>query len=195
VTWSCLPYTYMLHWTPDCTHDLIVHCTLVLTDSIHLIYIGYDRHVTCGHLILLLTAFITVHLCLYIISVLFQFIVSFTCSHVICTCTFSFTLHAHWVTSWRSWICTSRCWMFYFFDQAFVEIVCFTRTQSFSLFGSSILVFLFIPVVFIVSLISYISHSLLVLFLYSSVIMYRHYMYCWSDIDLSFWLYSLVRLL
>ena len=88
----------MLYWTPDCTHNLIVHWTLALTDSIHLIYIDYDRHMTCGHLILLLTAFITVHFCLHIILVLFQFIVSFTCSHVICTRTFSFTLHAHWVT-------------------------------------------------------------------------------------------------
>ena len=183
----------MLYWTPDCTHNLIVHWTLALTDSIHLIYIDYDRHMTCGHLILLLTAFITVHFCLHIISVLFQFIVSFTCSHVICTCTFSFTLHAHWVTSWRSWICTSRCWMFYFFDQVFVEIVCFTRTRSFSLFGSSILVFLFIPVVFIVSFISYISHSLLVLFLYPSIIMCRYYTYSYSDIDLSWWLYNLFR--
>jgi len=61
---------YMLYWTPDCTHDLIVHWTLALTDSIHLTYIDYDRHMTCGHLILLLTVFITVHLCLHIISVL-----------------------------------------------------------------------------------------------------------------------------
>ena len=38
----------MLCWTPDDTHDLI------------------------GHLILLLTALITVHLCLHIISVLFS---------------------------------------------------------------------------------------------------------------------------
>ena len=45
---------------------------------------------------------------------------------------------------------------FIFFYQVFVEIVCFMRTRSFSLFGSNILVFFFTPVVFVISLIPYI---------------------------------------
>jgi len=55
------------------------------------------------------------------------------------TSTFAFFLHTHWVAFWRPWICTSRYWMLYSIDQVFVEIECFTRTWSFSLFDSGIL--------------------------------------------------------
>jgi len=91
-----------------------------------LIITCYDRNLTVhmtwfGHLILLLTALITVHLCLHIILVLFQFIVSFIWLQDICTCTFPFILHTHWVTFWWSWICTSRYWIFYFIDQVWMS--------------------------------------------------------------------------
>jgi len=53
---------------------------------------------------------------LHIISILFQFIVSFIWWHDICTCTFSFILHIYWVSFWRSWICTFRLDVFFYWS-------------------------------------------------------------------------------
>jgi len=42
--WSCLPDTYILCWTPDSIHDLIVHWTLALTVfiTVHIFYCVFD---------------------------------------------------------------------------------------------------------------------------------------------------------
>ena len=65
-------YMYVC-WTPDDTSDLIGHLTLVLTDWLY----PHDIMMDNWHLILSLIALFTVYLCLHIITVLFQFIVSF----------------------------------------------------------------------------------------------------------------------
>ena len=43
---------------------------------------------------------------------------------IICTSTFFFFLHTHWVTFWWPLICTVRCWMFYFIDQVLMSSYC-----------------------------------------------------------------------
>ena len=69
----CSPDTYTLCWTLYDIYDLI------------------------GHLILLITVLLTIHLCLYIISILFQYIF-LSYSHKLYALALSLLfLHTHWV--------------------------------------------------------------------------------------------------
>ena len=86
------------------------------------------------HLTITLTDFITVHLYFACYFSLILVYIIITCIHVICTCTFPFILHTHWVAFWRPWICTSRCWMFYFIYQVFDETEHVARSLESSLF-------------------------------------------------------------
>ena len=70
--WLCSPDTCMLCWTPADTHDLI------------------------GHLILLLTALITVHLCFVCYFILFQYIFSSYAHTLYARAPSLLFLHIHW---------------------------------------------------------------------------------------------------
>jgi len=117
-------------WTPDDTSDLIGHLTLVLTDSIHMIYrLWWTPDIWFYSL----TVLFTVDLCLHIITVSFQFILSF---HML-----THYMHVHFrfyfTHSLGLFLMTLDLQVqildILFFDQVFVEIVWFTRSWSFSL--------------------------------------------------------------
>ena len=101
---------------------------------IHICYVGHcsDTHDLIGYLILLLTALNIVLLyfvCYFCLILVYIFII---CVHVICTCTFPFSYTLIGSLPDHLEFARSDIGCFISF-QVFVEIVCFTRTRSFSL--------------------------------------------------------------
>ena len=85
---------------------------------------------------------------LYLVIFSLWFILLLLCAHCLYARVLLFT-HTHSLgTFWQRWICTSRYWMLSYIVQVFDENVRFTRSWSFSLFDSGILisiVFLLFP--------------------------------------------------
>ena len=108
-----------------------------MTDCVRLIHIAildtHDTHDLIGHLILLLTALITVHLCFVCYFSFIPVYIILICSHVICTCTFPFILtHSSGVLTF--WICTSRFMYVILLIRYLERITGILRNLKFSLF-------------------------------------------------------------
>ena len=86
----------------------------------------------------LLTLLLSIHIS-YVISVLFQYILSLYTHCLYARALFLYLTHSlgHF---WWPWICTSRYWIFYALAQVFVELVHFARSWSFSLSSFGILI-------------------------------------------------------
>jgi len=133
--WSCLSYTCMFHWTPDCTYDLIVHLTIALTDNI----------------------IVHSYLAFYI-NLIPVYIFSLS-AHFICTCTFPFYFtHSlgHFLTTLDLHIQILDA-LFYYSGVRW-DCTCCEELKFLYLFGYSY--FLFIPIASVVSLILYQYQSL-----------------------------------